>query len=129
MQLELLVPRVQRGLLVLRALLFRLMAVRAVLGTTANFNDSTPAAGSGNQNAKWQVTSTTISAEVPQPQYLGAVDAIGAAGSAQTIACPSNGVASMSLSANLTITITQPSGNTCLVRLRSLPKRLAVGIR
>ena len=49
--------------------------------------------------------------------YQGAVNAIGAAGAAQTIACTGGGVQSMTLSANLTITLTQPSGTTCLIRM------------
>lgn len=86
-------------------------------GAGTNLSDSTPAAASGYVNAKFQISSANMSAEVQQPHYLGAVDVIGNGGSAQTVACPTNGVASITLNANLTIGFTQPSGTTCLVRL------------
>lgn len=35
------------------------------LGTTANFNGTTPSAAAGYQNVTWQVSGTSISAEVP----------------------------------------------------------------
>ena len=90
-------------------------------GTAANLS-GTPALPNGTtattQSAGTNNTTVATMAAVQQnANYQGAVNPIGAAGASQTIACTGGGVQSMTLSANLTITLTQPSSTTCLIRM------------
>lgn len=85
--------------------------------SSPNFNGATPAATSGNQNVAFQVSGSNVSAQVPTPAYTGALNAIGSGGSAQTIALTAGAIQTITLSANLTVSFTQPSGTTGIVRL------------
>ena len=84
--------------------------------SSPNFNGTTPAAGTGQQNATFQVSSSSVSVEMPLPSFLGTLGAIGSGGSSQTINLNNGAVQSITLSANLTISFTQPS-TTGVVRL------------